>query len=43
MQTIVVKEADAPHKYYVKIGNNTVKFGAYGYEDYTTHNDPDRK
>ena len=30
-------------KFYVDDGNKKIYFGAAGYEDYTTHNDIDRK
>lgn len=41
------KANDKKHKYKVVIENNgkkkTLKFGAYGYEDFTSHKDEERK
>lgn len=35
---------DGKHKYQVKLDSGRIiKFGAYGYEDFTIHKDPQRK
>ena len=37
------KSTRAGKKYMVKFDGRTIHFGAKGYEDYTTHKDPERK
>ena len=44
MRTAVLANSARPgKKYEVRIGDKTVRIGAAGYEDYTTHKDPVRK
>lgn len=44
MRTAVLSKSDrAAKKYKVRVGNKTIHFGASGYEDFTTHKDPERK
>ena len=42
---IVISKSDNKHKKFKAIidGKKTVHFGAKGYDDFTTHNDKDRK
>ena len=40
---ILSKSERAANKYQVRVGNKTIHFGADGYDDYTTHKDPQRK
>ncbi len=37
------KAIDKKHKYIVTIDGKSIKFGAYGYSDYTIHKDKERK
>ena len=37
------KSTRAQKKYQVELDGRTIHFGAAGYEDYTTHKDPERK
>jgi hypothetical protein len=37
------KSNDKKHKYIVEIDGKNIKFGAYGYSDYTIHKDKERK
>ena len=44
MKTAVLSKSDrAAKKYMVRLNNKTIHFGASGYDDYTTHKDPQRK
>ena len=38
-----LQEHSCRQKYMVKFDGRTIHFGAKGYEDYTTHKDPERK
>lgn len=41
---ITLKKAnDKKHKFKVEVNGKTVKFGAYGYSDYTIHKNKERK
>ena len=44
MRTVVISQSNrTAKKYQASVGNKTIHFGATGYEDYTTHKDPERK
>lgn len=44
METIYLAKSDRDgKKYMVDVDGKVVHFGAEGYEDYTTHKDPERK
>ena len=40
---LISKSSKQDKKYQATINNKTVHFGAKGYEDYTTHKNPERK
>ena len=39
----LVQKRSGCEKYKVRVGNKTIHVGASGYEDFTTHKDPERK
>ena len=44
MRTAIMSKSDrVANKYMVQVGNQTIHFGATGYDDFTTHKDPKRK
>ena len=44
MRTAILSKSDrAAKKYKVQAGNKTIHCGATGYDDFTTHKDPQRK